>query len=105
MALPGTASAAARLYDGLGYALECVDTPVLCNEEPSDLALYPRGDQHSARFGKSLHPRRDVGGVAKNLACRVHHHWTRLEADTGAQRWFVLAGIPAVDFRQRTLDR
>ena len=75
------------------------------NEQPRDLALHPRRDQNRARLGQRLHPRRDVRGVAENLAGRIHHHRTGFEADAGGERRLARTGVLAVQLGKRALDR
>jgi hypothetical protein len=65
----GAASAAARANEPeesrrLGDSLERVSAALLDHEQAGDLALDLCGDQHPARLGQRLHPRRDVDDVA-----------------------------------------
>ena len=90
MALPGAAAAAARAHQPeqhrrLGHALERVRAALFGHKQAGDLALHPRRDQNRARLGQRLHPRRDVGDVAVNLARRIDHRRTGFEADAGGR--------------------
>ena len=52
-------------------ALELVGALVLDDEQPSDLPLDGRSDQHGSRLGRSLNARGDVGRFPEHLAvCR-----------------------------------
>ena len=110
IALRRPASAAARPHEPeqrhrLGHALERVRAALLRDKQACDLALHPRRDQDRARLGQRLHPRRNVGDVAINLARRIDHRRAGFEADAGDERWLAGAGILAVQFSQRALDR
>ena len=45
------------------------------------------------------------GGIAENLARRIDHDWTGFEADAGGQLRLAGAGVLAVEFGERALDR
>ena len=110
IALRRAASAAARAHQPeqrhrLGHALERVRAALLGDEQAGDLALHPRRDQNRARLGQRLHPRRDVGDVAVNLARRIHHRRTGFETDAGDELRLAGAGVLAVQLGQRALDR
>ena len=90
MALPGAASAAAgtnepEQHHRLRHALERMCAALLGDEQAGDLALHPRRDHDRARLGQRLHPRRDVGDIAVNLARRIDHHRAGFEADACGQ--------------------
>ena len=94
----GTASAAARPHQPeqshrLRHALERMRAALFRDEQPGDLALHPRRDQNRARLGQRLHPRRDIGDVAVNLARRIHHRRTGFEPDAGGS-----SGLPVPAF-------
>ena len=106
----GAAAAAARAHEPeqrrrLGHALERVRAALLRDEQAGDLALHPRRDQHRARLGQRLHPRRDVGDVAVNLARRIDHRRTGFQPDAGGKLRLAGAGILAVQLGERALDR
>ena len=106
----GAAAAAARPDEPeqrhrLRHALERVRAALFRDEQAGDLALHPRRDQDRARLGQRLHPRRDVGDVAVNLARRIHHRRTGFEADAGGKFRLAGAGILAVQLGKRALDR
>ena len=108
-ARPAAPAAAARPYDAKErdrrrHALEVVRAFVLDDEKPSRLPLHGRGDQHRPRFGRRLHPRRDVGRFAEHFAGRVHHHLAGFEADARDELRRVSAGVPGVEFAERPLD-
>jgi hypothetical protein len=69
----------------LRHALERVSAALLGDKQSGDLALHPRRDQHRARLGQRLHPRRDIGDVAVNLARRIHHRRPGFEPDAGGK--------------------
>ena len=110
IALPGAAAAAARAHEPeqrrrLGHALERMRAALFGDKQSGDLALHPRRDQNRAGFGQRLHPRRDVGDVAVNLARRIHHRRAGFEPDAGGERRLAGAGVLAVQLGQRALDR
>ena len=63
-------------------ALEFMRAFVLNDEQPSDLPLDSRGDQHCSRLGRSLNSRGNVGRLPEHLAGGVDHDRTAFEADT-----------------------
>ena len=75
------------------------------DKQSGDLALHPRRDQDRARFGQRLHPRRDVGDVAVNLAGGIDHRRAGFEPDAGGKFRLAAAGILAVEVGERALDR
>ena len=110
MALPGTASAAARPHQSeqrhrLRHAFEFMAAALLGDEQARDLALHPRRNHDRARLGQRLHPRRDIWHVAENLARRIHHHRPGFDRDARGQRRLARAGVLAVQFGKRALDR
>ena len=54
---------------------------VLGDEQPGDLALHARGDEHRPRLGRRLDPRGDIGRVAEHFAGRVDHDRPAFKAD------------------------
>ena len=78
---------------------------LLGDEQAGDLALHPRRDHDRTRLGQRLHPRRDVGRVAENLARRIDHHRPGFDADAGGERRLAGAGVLAVQLGERALDR
>src|SRR5215472_18579577 len=101
MALSSAASAAAcpndpvqchRLWD----ALEFVTAALLGDKQPGDLALYPRRNHHGAWLGHRLHPRRDVGDIAVNLARPIHHRRAGFEPDASDKLRLAGTGILTV---------
>jgi hypothetical protein len=105
----GTASAAAcphqpKQSHRLRYALQRVTAALLGDKQAGDLALHPRRDQNRARFGQRLNPRRSVGGIAEDLARRIHHHRTSFDADAAGERRLARTGILAVQLGKRALD-
>ncbi len=98
LARAGAAAAAARANepkqrDWLRHPLERVSAAFFDDKEARDLVLDLRGDQDRAGLGERLHPGRDIGHVAINLAGRVDHRWTGVEPD--ARNKLRLAGAPA----------
>ena len=89
----------------LGHALERMRAALFGDKQAGDLALHPRRDQNRARLGQRLHPRRDVGDVAVNLARRIDHRRAGFEADAGGEHRLAGAGVLAVQLGQRALDR
>src|SRR5262249_26707697 len=101
MTLPSTAPATACPHEPeqrrrLGDSLERMRAALLANEEAGDLALHPRGDQNRAGLGQRLHPRRDVGDIAVNLAARIHHRRADFEPDASDKLRLAGIGILAV---------
>ena len=45
------------------------------------------------------------GDVAENLARRIDHHRAGFDADAGGELWLAGAGVLAVEFGERALDR
>jgi hypothetical protein len=85
------ASAAARPRDAIErhrrrQALEVMRALVLDDEKPGRLPLHARGDEHRPRFGRRLHPRRDVRRLAEHFAARVDHDGPHVEADARRKR-------------------
>ena len=90
IALRRAAAAAARPHQPeqrrrLGHALERMRAALFRDEQPGDLALHPRRDQHRAGLGQRLDAGRDVGDVAVNLAGRIDHRRPGFEPDAGLQ--------------------
>ena len=86
MALPRAASAAARPHEPeqrhrLRHAFEFVAAALLGDEQAGDLTLHPRRHHDRARLCQRLHPRRDVGRVAVNLARRIDHYRADFDPD------------------------
>src|SRR6516164_2831461 len=101
VALPGATTTAARPNDPeqrhvLGHALEFMAAALFGDEQPGDLPLYPRRHHHRTRLGQRLHPRRDVGDIAVNLAGRIDHRRAGFEPDASDKLWLAGTGIPAV---------
>ena len=78
---------------------------VLGDEQPGRLPLHARGDEHRPRFGRRLHPRRDVRRLAEHFAGRVDHDGAALEADAGGKLGRARSGVPGVEVGERALDR
>ena len=78
--------------------------PVLDDEQPGRLPLHARGDEHRPRLGCRLHPRRDVRRLAEHFAGRVDHDRAAFDADAGGKLGRACAGVPGVEFGERTLD-
>jgi hypothetical protein len=57
---------------------------------------HPRGDQNRAGLGHRLHPRRDVGDIAVNLAACIHHRRAGFEPDASDKLRLARTGILAV---------
>ena len=75
------------------------------HKEASDLALHLRSNQNRAGLGQRLHPRSDISHVAINLASRIEHRRTGFETNAGGQLRSAAAGVLAVEFGKRALDR
>ena len=58
---------------------------VLDDEQPGDLALDGRGDQHRSRLGRGLNPRGDVGRFPEHFAGGVDDDRTAFEADANGK--------------------
>jgi hypothetical protein len=109
LALSGPASTAARTNEPvqnhlLGYALEGMRAALFGDKKPSDLTQHLRRDQHRARLGQRLHPRRDVGDVAVNLSGRIDHRRSGFKTEAGGQLRLAAAGVLAVEFDKLALD-
>ena len=110
MALPRAASAAARPHEPeqrhrLRHALEFMAAALLGDEQTGDLALHPRCHHDRAWLGQRLHPRRDVGRIAVNLARRIDHYRAGFDADARVERRLARTGVLAVHLGERALDR
>jgi hypothetical protein len=68
------------------------------------MSLFGRRDKNRTRVCQGLHPCRDVGSIAKNLARGIQHNRTGFEADAGVENWLASGGIGAVELVRRTLD-
>ena len=85
-------------------APERVRALVLGDEEARDLPLHGRSDENGSRFGEGLDARGDVRRLAEDLACRVDHDGTGVEADArGELGWPAL--VSGVELGERPLDR
>ena len=78
---------------------------VLCDKQPGGLPLHARGDEHRPRFGRRLHPRRDVGRLAENFARGVDNDRAALDADAGGKLGRAGSGVPGVEVGERALGR
>ena len=101
MTLPSTAPTTACPHEPeqrcrLGDSLERMRAALLGDEEASDLALHPRGDQNRAGLGERLHPRRDVGDIAVNLPGRIDHRRAGFKPDASDKFRLASTGILAV---------
>ena len=110
MALPGTASAAARPHEPeqrhrLGHAFEFVAAALLGDKQAGDLALHPRRHNDRAWLCQRLHSRRNVGRIAVNLARRIDHYRAGFDPDARVERRLASTGILAVHLGERALDR
>ena len=108
-ARPAAPAAAARPHDAIErdrrrHALELMRALVLDDEKPGRLPLHARGDEHRPRFGRRLHPRRDVRRLAEHFAGRVDHDEPHLEADAGGKLGRARSGVPGVEVGERALD-
>ena len=98
---PGASSAPSAAYpqDAIEShwrrsALELMGALVLNDEQPSDLPLDRRSDQHCPRLGRRLNSRGNVGRLAEHLAGRVDDDGAAVEADATAS-----CGPPIAAFR------
>ena len=102
-------AAAARPHDAIErdrrrHALELMRALVLGDEKPGCLPLHARGDEHRPRFGRRLHPRRDVRRLAEHFAGRVDHDRAALDADAGGKLGRARSRVPGVEVGERALD-
>ena len=77
---------------------------VLNDEEPGDLPLDGRGDQHGSRLGRSLNSRGNVGRFPEHLAGRVDDDGAAFKSDARDQFRNASAGVARVEFCKRALD-
>ena len=108
-ALPRAASDTARPYQAeqghrLRYASEFVTAALLDNKQTGDLPLHARRDHDLARLGHRLRAGRDVGHVAEKLVS-FDQHRPPLDRNARGKRGLARAGVLAVQFGQRALDR
>src|SRR5262249_20130816 len=87
------------------HALEFVGVALLGDKQAGDLTLDARCDHDAARFRQRLYPRRDIGRIAVNLACRIDYYWAYFNPNACVQCWLANSGILAVHLRERALDR
>jgi hypothetical protein len=74
-------------------------------KRPATWRCTPRGDQNRAGLGQRLHPRRDVGHIAIDLAGRIHHRRAGFEADASDKLRLAGTSILAVEVGESALDR
>ena len=86
-------------------ALELVRALVLNDEEPGDLPLDGRRDQHGSRLGCSLNSRGNIRRFPEHLACGIDDDRAALQPDAGDQFWKASAGVARVEFLKRALYR
>ena len=108
-ARPAAPAAAARSHDAIErdrrrHALEVMRALVFGDEKPGCLPLHARGDEHRPRFGRRLHPRRDVRRFAEHFAGRIDHDRAALYADAGGELGRSRSGVPGVEVGERALD-
>ena len=77
---------------------------VLGDEKPGRLPLHARGDEHGPRFGRGLHPRRDIRRLAEHFAGCVDHDRSGLQPDAGGKLGRAGSGVPGVEVGKRALD-
>ena len=78
---------------------------LLGDKQAGDLALHPRCHDDRAWLRQRLHPRRNVGRIAVNLARRIDHDRSGFNPDAGVKRWLASLSILAVHRGERPLDR
>ncbi len=98
----------ARLHDAiaryrLAHALQYLRPAVLDHEQPAGPALRRGGDHHRVGRGCALHARRDVRGLAEDLAAIGNHHRPGVQADAHAEAQ--PGGEGGVQRRHRVHDR
>ena len=108
-ARPAPPAGAARPHDAIErnrrrHALEVMRALVFGDEKPGCLPLHARGDEHRSRFGRRLHPRRDVRRVAEHFAGRVDHDRAALDADAGGKLGRAGSHVARVEVGKRALD-
>ena len=78
---------------------------VLNDEQPGDLPLDGRSDQHGSGLGCSLNARGNIGRFAEHLAGGVDDDGTAFEADAdGKLRSVAVVAFRALKFAERLLD-
>jgi hypothetical protein len=108
---PGASSAPSTAYpqDAIEIhwrkgSLELMGALVLNDEQPSDLPLDRRRDQHCPRLGQRLHARGNGGGLAEYLARRVDDYATAVEADANGKLRTPNRSVSGVNLAKRVLD-
>ena len=86
-------------------APERVRALVLGDEEARDLPLHGRSDDNGSRFGEGLDARGDVRRLAEDLAYRVDHDGTGVEADARGELRLAGSRVTGVELGKRPLDR
>ena len=102
-------AAAARPHDAIErdrrrHALELMRALVFGDEKPGRLPLHARGDEHRPRFGRRLHPRRDVRRLAEHFAASRRPRRAPVEADAGGKLGRAGLRVTGVEVGERALD-
>ena len=100
----------ARLHDAvqrhrLAHALQHLRPAVLDHEQPGHQALRRGGDHHRVGRGRVLHARRDVRGLAEDLAVVRDHDRPGVQTDAHGQARPVPGGEGGVERLQGVHDR
>ena len=108
LSLSPTASAA-RAHDAIefhwrGSALKLVEALVLNDEQPSDLPLDGRSDEHRSGLRCSLNTRGDVGRFAEHVAVVVDNDRTPFEANADGEPGSAASSVSGVQVSERLLD-
>src|SRR6202453_1561037 len=85
-------------------ALELMGALVLNDEQPSNLPLDRRSDQHRPRLGRCLNSRGNVGNLAEHLARGVDDCGTAFEADADGKLRAPNRSVSGVNLAKRPLD-
>ena len=108
---PGASSAPSAAYPQNAIeihwrkgALELMGALVFNDEQPSNLPLDRRSDQHCPRLGRCLNSRGNVGGLAEHLACGVDDYGTAFEADANGKLRTPYCSVSGVKLAERLLD-
>ena len=89
----------------LAHALERLRTAVLDHEHPGHQSVRRGRDRNGVGLGRALHARRDVSGLAEDLAAIGNHHRPGVDANPHLQTCPIIGGECCVEWHHRVHDR